>query len=196
MTRPYQRELDLLTAVLLAAAVFSTLYPGAFVSAGNARAVLNNLAFDGILAVGMMLLMVAGVFDLSVGAMASLAGVLCGWLMVSLGWPVPVAVAAALLAAAAGGLVNGLLVAWARVNALIATLGTLGIFQGAAVLVGGPGVTDLPEGFTRLGQTEPLGVQLPVWVMLALAAVGHYLLSTPHRSAGTTTSGPTRRRPG
>lgn len=176
MTKPHSRELDLLTAVLLAAAVFGALYPDAFVSAGNARAVLNNLAFDGILAVGMMLLMVAGVFDLSVGAMASLAGVLCGWLMVAHGWPPAVAVPAALLAAAAGGLVNGLLVAWARVNALIATLGTMGIFQGVAVLVGGPGVTNLPEGFTRLGQTELLGVQLPVWVMLGLAAVGHYLL--------------------
>lgn len=174
--KPHSRELDLLTAVILAAAVFSTLYPTAFLSTANARAVLNNLAFDGILAVGMMLLMVAGVFDLSVGAMASLAGVVCGWLMVSQGWPVPLAVVAALGVAAVGGLVNGLLVARARVNALIATLGTMGIFQGAAVLVGGPGVTDLPAGFTVLGQSESLGVQTPVWVMLGLAAVGHYLL--------------------
>ena len=194
-TRPHSRELDLLTAVLLAAAVFGTLYPDAFVSAGNARAVLKNLAFDGILAVGMMLLMVAGVFDLSVGAMASLAGVLCGWLMfthppwevvvlgrrllyldVWTGWPPALAVVATLLVAAACGRANGLLVTRARINALIATLGTLGIFSGATILIGGPGITGLPDGFTRLGQTELLGIQLPVWVMLALAAVGHYLL--------------------
>lgn len=173
MTEPYNRELDLLTVVLLVAAVFGTLYPTAFVSAGNLRAVFNNLAFDGLLAVGMMPLMVAGMLDLSVGAMASMTGVVCGWLMVSHGWPAAVAVPAALAVAAGGGPVNGLLVTRARVNAVIATLGTLGIFPGVAVLVGGPGVTDLPSDFTRLGQTEWLGLRRPVWVMLGLGVVGH-----------------------
>lgn len=174
--RQHSREIDLLLAIYLAVIVVGVLYPAAFLSPGNARAVLNNLAFEGILAVGMMLLMVAGVFDLSVGALASLTGVLCGWLMVTQGWPVALAVPAALLAAALCGFVNGLLVARARVNALIATLGTLGVFRGTAILIGGPGVNDLPDGFTALGQTEPLGLQLPVWGMLGLAVVAHYLL--------------------
>ena len=174
--RAHSREIDLLLVVYLAVIVVGVLYPSSFFSWANARAVLNNLAFDGILAVGMMGLMIAGVFDLSVGSMASMAGVVCGWLMVRQGWPVAVAVPAALGVAALGGLANGLVVARARVNALIATLGTLGIFQGVAVLVGGPGVTDLPAGFTALGQTEVLSVQLPVWFLLGLAVVGHYLL--------------------
>lgn len=175
-TRPHSREIDLLLAVYLAVIVVGILYPFAFFSGANARAVLNNLAFDGILAVGMMLLMVAGVFDLSVGAMASMTGVLCGWLMVKQGVPVAVAVPVALVLSALGGFVNGVLVARARVNALITTLGTLGIFQGITILVGGPGVTDLPEGFTNLGQKELIGLQLPVWGMLLLAVVAHYLL--------------------
>lgn len=187
--RPHSREIDLLLAIYLAVVVVGILYPFAFFSGANVRAVLNNMAFDGILAVGMMLLMVAGVFDLSVGAMASLTGVLCGWLMVKQGWPVAAAVPAALLAAAFGGFVNGVLVARARVNALITTLGTMGVFQGVTILLGGPGVTDLPEGFTALGQAEfvdittpnwgrldALRLQLPVWGMLALALLAHYLL--------------------
>jgi ribose transport system permease protein len=183
--RPHSRAIDLLLALYLAGIVVAVLYPSAFLSPGNASAVLNNLAFDGILAVGMMLLMIAGVFDLSVGAMASMTGVLAGWLMVRQGWPVPLAVAAALLAAGVGGFVNGVLVAKARVNALITTLGTLGIFQGITILVGGPGVTDLPAGFTALGQTEidlplPRGdrlhVQTPVFGLLVLALVAHLLL--------------------
>jgi ribose transport system permease protein len=52
----------------------------------------------------------------------------------------------------------------------------MGVFQGVAVLVGGPGVNDLPAAFTALGQTEYADIQVPVWGMLALAAVGHYLL--------------------
>lgn len=174
--RTHSREVDLLLAFYLAVIVFAVLFPSRFFSLNNARAILHNLAFDGILSIGMMLLMIAGVFDLSVGAMASMAGVLCGWLMVNQGWPVAVAVPAALLASAVGGLMNGWIVARARVNALITTLGTLGIFQGLAVLIGGPGVNDLPPGFTVFGQSELLGVQWPVWGMLLLAIVMHYLL--------------------
>jgi ribose transport system permease protein len=78
--------------------------------------------------------------------------------------------------AAIGGMINGILVAKARVNALITTLGTLGIFQGIAILVGGPGVSNLPESFTVLGQKEFLRFQLPVWFLIALALLAHYLL--------------------
>jgi ribose transport system permease protein len=175
-THAHSREIDLLLALYLAAIVLSILYPSSFFSHANLRAVLNNLAADGILAIGMMTLMIAGVFDLSVGSMMSLAGAVTGWLMVKGGWPVAPAVASGLGLAALGGLANGLLVARARVNALITTLGTLGIFQGAAILIGGPGVTNLPAGFTKLGRSEWQGLQAPVWLMLALALAAHYLL--------------------
>ena len=125
----------------------------------------------------MMFMLVGGVFDLSVGAMASMTGVLTGWLMKSAGWPVPAAIAGGLALAALGGLANGLIVAKIRVNALITTLGTMFIFKGVAVLVGGPGIAFLPESFTRIGQAEWLGVQSPVWLLLLLALVAHYLLA-------------------
>lgn len=174
--RPHSREIDLLLAIYLTAILFAVTYPSTFLSTANARAVLNNLVFDGMLAIGMMLLMIAGVFDLSVGAMASMTGVLCGWLMTSQAWPISLAVAAALAVAAGGGLVNGILVARLQVNALIATLGTMGVFQGVAVLIGGPGVADLPGGFAYFGQGEWAGLQRPVWGMLVMAATAHVLL--------------------
>jgi ribose transport system permease protein len=108
--------------------------------------------------------------------MLSMVGVVTGWLLVKQHWPVVPAVAAGLVLAAFGGLVNGLLVARAQVNALITTLGTLGIFQGIAILIAGPSIANLPAHFTVLGQTEILGLQLPVWIMLGLAGVAHYLL--------------------
>jgi ribose transport system permease protein len=157
--------------------VFAILYPVSFFSTDNLRAVLNNLAVDGILAVGMMTLLIAGVFDLSVGSMMSLAGVVTGWLLAKAGWPVAGAVAAGLGVAVLGGLANGLLVARVRVNALIVTLATLGIFQGVAILIAGPSIANLPESFTRFGQKELLGVQLPVFGMLALAVAFHVLLT-------------------
>jgi ribose transport system permease protein len=174
--RAPSREIDLLLVLYLAVIVCAILFPTSFFARDNLRVILNNLAVDGILAIGMMTLMIAGVFDLSVGSMLSLVGVVTGWLLVHARWPVVPAVAAGLAVAALGGLVNGLLVAHARVNALITTLGTLGIFQGIAILIAGPSIADLPPSFTALGQTEWLGLQLPVWFLLVLAAAAHYLL--------------------
>jgi ribose transport system permease protein len=157
-------------------AVCSVLFPYSFRSVANFQAVLRNLAVDGILASGMMLLMIAGVFDLSVGAMMSLAAVVTGWLLVGLHWPVPAAIAAGLGVGALGGWINGFVIARVRVNPLITTLATMGIFQGLAVLLGGPGIGHLPEAFARLGQTKWLGMETPVWGLLGLALLADYAL--------------------
>lgn len=167
----------LLIAILV---VFRVLFPISweqFASFDNFASIVRNMAFEGILALGMMLLMVGGAFDLSVGATASMIGVVTGWLMKNAGWPVPLAVATGLALAALCGMTNGLVVAKLRVNALIATLGTLGVFSGIALLVGGPGISFLPPEFSRLGQAEFLGLQAPVWLMAILCVVGHYCLA-------------------
>jgi ribose transport system permease protein len=173
----FSRELGLAALTIFIIILFSVLYPVTFKSFGNFNAILRNLAFEGILAIGMMFMLGGGVFDLSVGAMASMIGVITGWLMKNAGWPVPLAVAAGLAVAAAGGFLNGYIVARVRVNALITTLGTMGVFQGIALLIGGPGITFLPESFTKFGQSEVFGVQAPVLLMVGLAAVAHYGLA-------------------
>jgi ribose transport system permease protein len=173
----FSRELALTGLTVAIIVAFSFSYNVTFFSLSNFSALLRNLAFEGILAVGMMLMMVGGVFDLSVGAMASMSGVITGWLMKVAGWPVSLAVAAGLAAAAFGGFCNGFIVAKVRVNALITTLGTMGIFQGLALLIGGPGITFLPDSFTRFGQAELFGLQTPVWVLAFLALGAHYGLA-------------------
>jgi len=169
----FSRELGLAAFTLFIIILFSILYPYSFMSVGNLNAILRNLAFQGILAIGMMMLMVGGSFDLSVGAMASLVGVITGRLLSSAGWPAPLAIVAGLALAALGGFFNGFVVAKVRVNALITTLGTLGMFQGLALLIGGPSV----PFEARFAQAKVLGVQLPVWLMIGLALVAHYALA-------------------
>src|SRR6185503_2639234 len=178
--RASSREIDLLIVIYLGVIVFSILYPATFFSWQNARAILNNLAADGIVAVGMMMLMIAGVFDLSVGSVISMIGVVTGGLLMNHRWPVFPAVVAGVVLAALAGWVNGMLVARARVNALITTLGNLMMFGGIAILIGGPSIVNLPESFTWLGQGEDpvLGLQMPVWFLLVLAGVAHYRLRT------------------
>jgi len=173
----FSREMALVLATLFVVALYSVLYPVSFRSFENFSAILRNLAFEGILAVGMMLMLVGGVFDLSVGAMASMIGVITGALMKKAGLPVPVSILIGLSIAAFGGLLNGFIVAKVRVNALITTLGTMGIFQGVALLVGGPGITFLPDSFTKFGQFDFLRLQAPVWLLFGLALVAHYCLT-------------------
>lgn len=178
--RGFSREGALLLLLALLPIVLSAMYPysfrPAFWTTDNFAAILRNLAFEGFLAVGMMMMMVGGVFDLSVGSMASLAGVVTGWLLKFAGWPVAAAVAGGLGVAALGGWLNGVIVTRLGVNALITTLGTMGVFKGLALLIAGPGITFLPEGFTRFGQAEWLGLQAPVWLLVALALAAHYAL--------------------
>jgi ribose transport system permease protein len=171
------RELLLLCVMSIVILVCSLLYPNSFPTFANFAAILRNLAVDGIMAVGMTLLLVGGTFDLSIGGMFSMIGVIAGYLMKEAGVPAGAAVALALAIAAAGGLINGLIVARVKVNALIATLGTMGIFRGIAVLLGGPGINFLPESFSRPGQAVWLGIQSPVWLMLAMAIAGQVLLA-------------------
>jgi ribose transport system permease protein len=177
-SRASSREVDLLLVIYLAVIVFSILYPTTFFSWQNARAILNNLAADGIVAVGMMMLMIAGVFDLSVGSVSSLIGVVTGGLMMKCNFPPFAAILTGLGLAVSGGWFNGFLVARVGVNALIATLGNLMMFGGVAVIIGGPSIVNLPVGFNRLGQGEDpvLGLQLPVWFLILLAGGAHYLL--------------------
>lgn len=174
------RELGLLILLIVIVIMFRVLFPLSwdhFATFDNFSSVVRNMAFEGILALGMMLMLVGGTFDLSVGATASMIGVITGWLMKSAGWPVPVAVGAGLLLAAFSGFINGFVVAKVRVNALITTLGTMGIFSGIALLVGGPGITFLPASFSKLGQEQFLGLQSPVWFLIFLAIVSHYCLA-------------------
>jgi ribose transport system permease protein len=154
----------------------SLLFPRIFPTIANFSAILRGLAFDGMMVCGMMLLLVAGTFDLSVGGTFSMAGVVAGWLMKSQGVPVPIAVLGGVAAGFAAGMLNGLIVARAKVNALIATLGTMGIYRGIAVLLGGPGITFLPASFSRPGQSVVLGLQGPVWLMIVIVMLFHFLL--------------------
>jgi ribose/xylose/arabinose/galactoside ABC-type transport system permease subunit len=174
------RELGIFALLLLILLLFRLLFPlswDRFATFDNFASVVRNMAFEGILALGMMLMLVGGNFDLSVGATASMVGVCTGWLMKHAGWSPAASVLAGLVLGALSGWINGIVVARVRVNALITTLATMGIFSGIALLIGGPGITFLPPGFSRFGQAEFLGLQSPVWLVILLGIVAHYCLA-------------------
>ena len=173
------RELTLLILVAALALAMSIAYPNNFPTGSNLRAVLLNLAPVGILVCGMMLLMIAGSFDLSCGSTLALSGVWAGVVAGWWGWPAEVAILVGIVVGALAGLVNGLIVTRIGINALIATLGTLTIYRSLTYVTAGTGVTPISDAFAAYGRAaDPvLRIQSPFWVMLAIVLVGSWLVS-------------------
>lgn len=155
--------------------VAAVVFPQQFPTFDNGRQLLLNVSIDTIVAVGMMVLMIAGVFDLSVGSVVALSGGLAAYLMVEAGVAMPLAVGAGLLAALAVGWLNGYFVARVGINPLIQTLATMGVVRGLALMIAGAGIQDLPYEFIYIGQSKLLSVQAPIWWMLAIVALFHFL---------------------
>lgn len=170
-----ERTYTLGFTILLLGVGAAIAFPQTFPTFGNWSQLLLNLSIDTIVAVGMMILLIAGVFDLSVGSVVAFAGGLAAYAMIQLGWPVAIAIGAALLAAGLIGAANGYLIAYQGVNPMIQTLAMMGIVRGGALLVSGSGVQNLPYWFTAISQSRLLGVQMPVWYMLLTVSVFAFL---------------------
>ena len=152
-------------ALLLA--VFSALSPW-FWSFDNMVSMGANMAFIGIMAAAGTPLIVAGGLDLSVAAVAGLAGVIVAQLHEGgIGaWP---AALVALVFGAAAGVVNGLLATGLRLNPLIVTLGTMSIITGVSLVMTGGLTRPLSaENFNWIGNGRPLGIPFPLILMLVL----------------------------
>jgi ribose transport system permease protein len=169
------REFALL-GVLVIFGIIMALASPAFLTKGNIEALLLGLSVEGTIAVGMVMVMIIGGFDLSVGSTLAFTGVVTG-LALTAGIPTPVSVVMGLLAALGVGLANGLLVAKLRINAFIATLGMMLTVRGLLlVLAQGKTVLNLPSDFTVIGQGTLVGIQIPIYIMLVVVIVGDLLM--------------------
>jgi len=171
------RVFSLFFTIVIVTIVASLLFPGSFLTRGNFSQVLLNVSIDTIVAVGMMLLMISGGFDLSVGSVAAFTGGLAAYMMYYHQTPVTVSIAIALVAAIFIGFINGYLVAYQKINPLIQTLATMGIVRGLDIMVAGAGLQNLPYWFNAIGQSKMLGLQMPVWYMLGIVILFTFLFN-------------------
>lgn len=163
-----------LTALLFLA--FSLALPDTFPTLANVSAILSNQSIPAILALGAMIPITTGNFDLSIGYGLGLAHVLVLHLIIDVGWPWPAACLAVILGGAALGAVNGAVVEFGRIDSFIATLGTgsillafTGWITGGARIV--PGPSGLPAAFTDLYDSKFLGLPVSAFYVAVLAAV-------------------------
>lgn len=162
-----------LAGLLIMILVFSLAAPEAFPTTSNIINVVNQSALTAIIASGLTMALVVGEFDLSIGYVASLAGVLVTGLIVRQGQPMWLAILSVLALGAAIGAVNGILVAKARVNAVIATLGVGTILIGVSFgyTAGAPISAGVPDAFLNLALGKVLGLPNPIWIMTVVLAL-------------------------
>lgn len=164
------RELTLLVLIVAIIIAMSIASP-VFLSVANFRAIAIGMAPTVIIAVGMTVLLVSGGFDLSVGSVLALASTVVALLLLA-GTGIPVAIFGALAVGGVIGLANGVVVTMIGVNPLVATLGSMSIARGIAlVLTEGFSLSNLPPDFGWAGRAEVLGLPFLLWVALILVAV-------------------------
>jgi L-arabinose transport system permease protein len=148
-----------------------------FFSLTNVVGLMLSVAQIGMVACTMMLCLASRDFDLSVGSTIAFAGVL-GAIVLEHSGSVAIAVAAGLGAGALIGALNGVLIAYLRVNALIATLATMLMVRGLAFIVSkGQAVGINDDSFIDFGDTRVFGLPLPVLVAGACFVVFGILLN-------------------
>ena len=171
------RELTLLALIVILSATMTIVYPNNFPTTSNISAVLLNAAQNGILVSGMMLLMIAGAFDLSIGSTLALAGVWSGIAAAKYGFTPLAAIAVGIGIGTVAGFINGYIVTRIKINPLIATLATLSIFRGFTYVTGGTGITPVGDDFKWYGQSVFFGFQSPFWVMLMVVIAAAWLVA-------------------
>ena len=162
-----------LAGFIVLCAVFSLLKPGIFPTPGNWSNIIDQAATLAIVAAAVTMVMATGDFDLSVGAIASLAGVVSVGAMTQAGGGLGLGIAAGLAVGALAGALNGLLVAYGNLSAFVATLATMTGIGGIALFATGGSTlfAGIPEGFRFLGQGYLGPIPMAILIMLAVVLV-------------------------
>jgi ribose transport system permease protein len=167
-----------LTLLFVAVLAFFTLtQPDTFPSAANVRNILGNQSVLAVAALGAIIPLACGQFDLSLGAVLGLSSIACASVL-SHGAALPVGVLAGIGVGVGVGLVNGLIVARVGVNSLVTTLGMATILTGATdgFTNGASITTGIPDSLLNLGSKNVLGVPRVFVAMLLVAIAVWYLL--------------------
>ncbi|GAB3714543.1 ABC transporter permease [Nocardiopsis nanhaiensis] len=187
-------EARALVALAIIIVIFASM-SDTYLSAGNLVTVAKDVAFNAIIALGMLMVILHSGIDLSVGSTVGLTGAVAGNLFQGVHLPLTDAVmypstwVIIVIAVAVGmfvGWVNGLLIARLNLAPFIVTLGMLYVGRGLTqVLLGGTNITNELRGQEELGNTgffdvfasSPLGVPISAWVMIAMAVAFSIILT-------------------
>ncbi|HDG8173042.1 TPA: autoinducer 2 ABC transporter permease LsrC, partial [Klebsiella pneumoniae] len=170
------RELSAFFAIVALFVVLVALNP-AYFSLQTLAMIFASSQILCLLALGATLVMLTRNIDVSVGSTVGLCAIAVG-VALNNGYGLATAIAFALAIGALAGAFNGLLVVGLRIPAIVATLGTLGLYRGIMLLwTGGKWIEGLPDSLKSLSEPAFIGVSPLGWLVLALLLAGGWLLS-------------------
>jgi len=183
------RNISAIYLGVLTFAVFAVWIPDTFLDWTTWKTVLDAQAIAGLAAVALVVPLAAGVFNLAIGAQVGLSSIVVGWLIVDRGQGVATSILLTVAAGVVIGLVTGVLVVRARIDSLIATLGTSSLLAALVTAVsGGQQILGVPDGLSRLGSGDVAGFTYPViglgliallvWYLLERTPVGRHIYAT------------------
>ena len=159
-----QQESVLVLAFLLVLGGVTVMNRG-FIAPTNLVDILYNSSYIGVAAVGMTMIILCGHIDISIGAALGLCATVAGKLAVA-GVPLWIVFTATIITGGVIGLVNGLLVAYCRIPAIVATLGMASILKGGLILsTGGIWIYGLPPGF-GISRLLIMGIPVPICALV------------------------------
>ena len=165
------RELSAFFAIVALFAVLVALNP-AYFSLQTLAMIFASSQILCLLALGATLVMLTRNIDVSVGSTVGLSAIAVG-VALNNGYGLATAIAFALAIGALAGAFNGLLVVGLRIPAIVATLGTLGLYRGVMLLwTGGKWIEGLPDSLKSLSEPAFIGVSPLGWLVLALLLAG------------------------
>lgn len=166
----------LVLALALVALTLAAIKPR-FLNPANLVNVARQMSINGVLAVGVTVVLLTGGVDLSLGSVVALAGVAAACWAHPDAYPVVLPILVGVATGVVCGAANGLIVTRGRVAPFIVTLGMMTAARGMALVVsGGRPVSNLSPQFTWMGSADVLGLPLLVWMLLAVAVVVHVAL--------------------
>lgn len=145
------RQFGMLGALLLIVLLFQILTEGRLLTSDNLQALLNGNSYILVLAIGMVMVIIAGHIDLSVGSVAAFVGIIVAKSVTEWGWPWWLSILLGLGVGLLVGLWQGIWVAYVGVPAFIVTLAGMLIFRGSNQVVGDSQSVPVPEQIQRLG---------------------------------------------
>ncbi|MDB5059690.1 MAG: inner-rane translocator [Chloroflexi bacterium] len=158
---------------------FDTQTAGKFLGARNLSNMVQQFSYKPVLALGIVLVLLLGEIDLSVGYLTQLSAVLCATFLVTSGWPAGPSIALTIAICTVAGLIQGALVSWVRMPSFVVTLGGFLIFEGLANHITGPSSINVLDPFINSLGTYYVPNNA-AWVITAVIAV----LYVAYRVAG------------
>ena len=167
-------NISLLVALIGLLVIFGTLRGDVFFSTRNLLNIGMGVAILGVLAISQTGVIVSGGLDISVGSIVGLTTVATA-MTIQATDAAGLGILAGLIVGGLAGLMNGLLITYGRINAVIVTLGTMAIFRGIAfILSNGQSISIFNDAFRWIGTGRIIGLPVPLWILVAVA-VGFYI---------------------